>query len=283
MKNIYWYIGLAVLGIGSAIFTVYKNRRRYKVSNLIAFYLFMAGFVWICEFLVLGLFNSYSYKTGLFENIWAQNLLGHLLLNTTLYPSAAIISALSKRRSLTLVFLVVFFTVTEYIFLKLDLYVHHWWRYYMTVITVVISMRLATKWFDKLQNGCHGFARAATFFFIALLIVHFPAPILLLLGKQYYQLNIINNYFDDLYQSSIIFIFSYHLLESIVLVLITCIFKKHYLKILPFIISVIAQCIFLSLNLLIVKDDWHIASTLILYEVFIGVFLMIEKKTLKPV
>lgn len=282
MKNIYWFICLAVIGTGIAAITIYKKRHLYKVSVLIAFYLYMSGLTWFCEFIVLGAFNSYAYKTGVFDNIWAQNLLGHLLLNTTFYPSAAIVTVTSKRRKFFVIFYTVIFTLTEYSFIQLGLYEHHWWRYYMTILTVVILLIIAIKWFDRIIDKCVGLTRAVTFFFIALLVVHFPAPILLLLGKQYYQLKIINDFFGDLYLSSIIFIFTYHLLECAILAWITCILKKRYLKILPFIISIASQCIFAALHLMVLDYHWHLIYTLIIYEVFIGAFILIEKHTLKP-
>lgn len=91
MSNLFLYILLAIIGVGIVIFTVYMRKNIYKVSTLMVFYLFAAGGTWIGEFIVLGLFNSYAYKTGLFTDPWAQNLLGHLILNTTLYPAVAIV------------------------------------------------------------------------------------------------------------------------------------------------------------------------------------------------
>lgn len=282
MPNIYWYIGLAVIGIASAAFTIHRHKHIYSLSTFISFYLLMSGAAWICEFIVLGLFNSYAYKTGVFENIWAQNLLGHLLLNTTVYPAIAIMTVTSKRWKLTGALFVVLLTCFDYLFVKLGLYEHHWWRYYQTTIAVVVFLTAAWVWFNKIKYGCKGAVRAVTFFFIALLVVHFPAPILLLLDKQYYQLKIINNFFGDLYLSSIIFIFAYHLLECIILVLITCVIKNRYLKLLPFLISIASQCLLAKLNLLVFKENWQLIYTLLLYEAFIAAFILLEKHNLKP-
>ena len=282
MQNIFWYIGLAIIGLGSTAYTIYMKRDIYKVSTLIVFYLYSAGLTWICEFIVLGLFNSYSYKTGLVADIWAQNLLGHLILNTTLYPAAAIVTVTHSRRYAWISFFATIFTLVEYLFVNLGIYDQHWWRYYMTFITVVIFLSIANKWFSKMNQNCYGLTRAITFFFVAMVIIHIPAPILLLLGKQYYQLNIINNLFGNLYRSSIMIIFLYHLIESLLLVLFTCILKKWYWKILPFIISLVAQITFAKMNILIMEDGWNLLYTLIIYEIFIAIFILIEKNTVKP-
>ncbi|MBK1812767.1 hypothetical protein JHL18_19275 [Clostridium sp. YIM B02505] len=282
MQNIVWFIGLAIIGILSAIYAVYKKKHIYKVTTLLVFYLFAASIAWCGEFLVLGLFNSYAYKTGVFQNVWAQNLLGHLILNTTLYPAAALVMVVFSFHYGWISFVAVFFTAIEYVFVKLRLYEQHWWRYYMTIITVVGILLFDNKWFPKINKKCYGLNRAITFFFVAMIIVHIPAPILLLMGKQYYHIGFVNNFFGDLYLSSIIIIFFYHLIEAFLLVLFTCILKKWYWSVLPFIISIMAQCIFAKMGILIIGNGWNLVYTLILYEIFIAIFILIEKHTVRP-
>ena len=93
MASIYWYCLLAIIGLGIAAFTIYKKRNIAKLSTFLVFFLFATCVTWIGEFIVLGLFNSYAYKTGVFTDPWAQNLLGHLILNSTFYPGTAILVA----------------------------------------------------------------------------------------------------------------------------------------------------------------------------------------------
>lgn len=282
MPNLFWYICLAVIGVGSAAYSIWMKRDTYKVSTLLVFYLFTAGVSWIGEFAVLGLFNSYAYKTGLFTNPWAQNLLGHLILNTTLYPTVAVVMVAYSFRYRWILFIATLFTLIEYSFVKLGIYEQHWWRYYMTFMTVVAILSIANKSFPKIKQGCSGLTRAIIFFFVALIIIHTPAPILLLLGKQYYHISLVNNLFGDLYLSSIIIIFSYHLIESFLLVLFTCILKGWYWKVLPFIISIAVQSTLTKMGILILEDRWRLIYTLFVYEIFIAAFVLIEKYTVKP-
>lgn len=281
MKNILWYICLAIIGVCSAAYAIYKKRHIYKITTLLVFYIFAASLAWIGEFIVLGLFNSYAYKTGVLSDTWAQNLFGHLILNTTLYPAAAIVMVAFSFRYGWISFVAAFFTLIEYLFVKLGLYEQHWWRYYMTIITVVTILSIDNKWFVKITKRCHGSTRAITFYFVAMLIIHIPAPILLLLGKQYYRINLINNLFVNLYLSSIIIIFFYHLIEAFLLVLCTCILKKWYWKVMPFIISIVAQSLFVKMGILIIGNGWNLVYTLFFYEIFIAIFILIEKYTLK--
>ena len=50
----------------------------------------------------------------------------------------------------------------------------------------------------------------------------------------------------------------------------------------PFIISVVAQGIFLKMGVLVIKEGWSFAYTLVIYEIFIAIFILIEKYTLRP-
>jgi hypothetical protein len=115
-----------------------------------------------------------------------------------------------------------------------------------------------------------------------MIIIHIPAPILLLLEKQYYQMDLVNRIFVDVYLSSIIIIFFYHVIESLLLVVFTCILKKWYWKLMPFIISIAVQSILVRMGILIIKNGWNLFYTLVIYEIFIAAFILIEKYTLKP-
>jgi hypothetical protein len=181
-----------------------------------------------------------------------------------------------------MIFVAAFFTLLEVLFVNIRIYEQHWWRYYMTFIAVIIFLSIFHKWFGKMNEKRYGATRAITFYFVAMLIIHIPAPVLLLLGKQYYHINFINNLVGNLYLSSIIIIFFYHLIEASLLVLFTCVLKKGYLKILPIVISIAVQIICAKMNILVIKESWNLIYTLFIYEIFIVAYILIEKYTLKP-
>lgn len=237
---------------------------------------------WVGEFTVLGLFNAFAYKTGLFADPWAQNLLGHLLLNTTIYPAAVVVMAAYSLKYGWISFVTVLFALLDYLFTKLGIYEHYWWRHYMTVIVVIVFLLIASKWFTRIRKGCRGLTRAVTLYFTALVIVHTPAPLLSLSGKQYYQIAFVNNWAGNLNLASITIIFFYHIVESLFLVVFTCVLRKWYWRLVPFIISIAVQSIFVRTNILIIKDDWNLIYTLVIYQIFIAIFILIEKHTLKP-
>ncbi len=282
MSNVIWYMGLAAICVGIAAYTIYMKKDTIKVSTFIVFYLFSASITWIGEFVALGLFDSYAYKTGLFQSPWAQNLIGHLFLNTSMFPAAAIVTVGYSLRFLGHAIIALLFVFSEYIFTMLGLYEHHWWRYYMSVINIAVFLVIAKKWFYKMNRERRGATRAIVFYFVAFLLVHLATPILLLTGKQHYQLGIVNNLFVDYYLSSTIIAFIYHLILCAVFAYFVCILKKWYWKAAPFLISLTVLTIFERMNILVIHDGWKLIYYLLIQQISIAAFILLEKYTLRP-
>lgn len=282
MPNLFWYILVSAIGLGIGFYTIYMKKDVYPISTLIVFFLFSTGISWIGEFTILGLFNSYEYKTGVFTDIWAQNILGHKLLNSTFYPGVALLTATFSLRYYGISFIAVSFALIEYLFVKLGAYEQHWWRYYMTSIAVVIYLLITKYWFAKMLRKPHKITRAITFYFPAIVIIDFLPSILPLLGKQHYQIGWVYNLFGNLYRTSTMILFTYHLIESFFLVLFICILKKWYWRVVPFFIPFIAELLFAKTNILILEDGWNLAYTIFIDEIFIVLFVLLEKYSLRP-
>ncbi|MCX8130901.1 MAG: hypothetical protein N3I35_12480 [Clostridia bacterium] len=282
MTNLLWYILLGVISVVVSSYVIYKKRNIYKVSTLIVFYFFITGATWIGEFIVLGLFNSYVYKIGVFADPWAQNLLGHLILNTTLYPTTAILLVAYSLGYGWIILFTALYVLIEYVFIQLGIYEHHWWKYYMTAIVVIVYLSTAKYWFAKIIQKPIGIIRTLTFFFVAMLVIHTPTPILLLLGKQHYQLDLINKFFINFYISSIIVAFVNHLIMSFILIIFVCKLRKWYWRTVPFIISIITLTTYTNMGILVIDNGWKFIYYLLIEQICIATFILIEKYTLKP-
>lgn len=282
MTSLFWYICYAIIGLGVAAFTIYTKRHIFKISTLIIFCLFAASITWIGEFLVLGIFNSYAYKPGIFTDIWAENLLGHLLTNTTLWPGAAILVAAYSLGFGWCTLIIAFFIFSEYLFMQLGIYEQHWWNFYFTGIVIIVFIIISKKWFSIMNRIKYGLKRIVIFYFVAFLLVHLPAPLLLLFGKQYYSLDLMENIVGNIYRSSTIFIFSYHLIESIILVYFVCKLDKWFWKFVPFVLELISLYILAEMNILIFLDGWNLVYTYLLYSTSFIIFILLEKHCLKP-
>jgi hypothetical protein len=282
MGNAIWYIGLAAISVGIAAYTIIMKRHLCKISTFLVFYLFSASITWFGEFVVLGLFNSYAYKTDLLKDPWAQNLIGHLFLNTSMFPAAAIVMAAYSLEYVGIALIATIFLIPEFIFVKLGLYEQHWWKYYMSFINAVVFLLITKKWFYKMNEKRYGLTRATIFYFVAFLLIHLSSPILLLLGKQNYQYGLINKLVGDFYLSSIIVAFIHHIIFCFILVFFVCILNKWYWKIAPFLISITCLSLYKKFNLLVIDDSWKLIYYIIIQQIFIGIFMLIEKYTLNP-
>jgi hypothetical protein len=262
MPNIYWYCFLAIIGVGGAAFAIYQKRNVAKLSTFLVFFLFATCVTWIGEFVVLGLFNSYAYKTGIYTDPWAENLLGHLILNSTFYPGTAILVAAYSLGFLWIFLITVIYLLVEYLFLKLGIYEHHWWKYYMTGLCIFTYQILTKFWFSKINKiRRQGVLRISTFYFIGFVLLHYPIPIILLLGKGYYNVN----WVQDRYLSSTMFIFSYQLVETLALVFFVCVLKQWFWKLVPFIIAFVGQSILVNRQILVFQDGWNLFYTMLIY------------------
>jgi hypothetical protein len=162
--------------------------------------------------------------------------------------------------------------------LKLGIYEHHWWTYFMTALAIFIYQILTKKWFEKINCTRYGWLRTSTFYFTGFVILHYPVPILLLLGKQYYNVHLAH----DIYLSSTIFSFSYQLVEAFILVLCVCVLRKWYWKFVPFIVSFIGQCILANLKILVFQNGWSLFYTMLINFICLTAFILIEKYSLNP-
>lgn len=152
----------------------------------------------------------------------------------------------------------------------------------MTSIAVVIFLIICKYWFSKMNQKPYGITRTLTFYFVAMVIVHIPAPILLLLGKVSYQIGFVNDYLDNIYLSSTIIVFFYHLIECFLLVLFVCILRNKLWKLAPFILSIAVQSLFAKMNILVLDAGWSLFYTISIYELFILLFILLEKYSLNP-
>lgn len=277
MSALFWFNCLAIIGVATASFTIYKKAHMTELSTWLVFYLFATSITWIGEFIVLGLFNSYAYKPGIFQNVWTENLTGHLILNSTLWPGIALMAVAYRFKYWGISLITTSYLLLEYLFLKLGIYEQHWWRYPMTAAAIIIYLVILKKWFPLMNNTRHGLLRFISLYFAAFVIIHTPAALLLLLGKQYYSVVLPL----DMYRSSIIFILFYNLTETLVVMLFLYL-DKWFCKLAPYIFSFSGQIFLYSRGILIIQDGWNLAYTLFLYAITLTLCLFMEKYTLQP-
>jgi len=74
----------------------------------------------------------------------------------------------------------VLYLLVELFFLKIGIYEHHWWKYYMTAFVIFFYQVISKMWFKKMNQLRHGLMRMSTLYFVGFVLLHYPIPILLL-------------------------------------------------------------------------------------------------------
>lgn len=282
MTSTFYYMGLSAISAAIGIYAIYKKGYAYKLSTLIVFWLFTTGVSWLGEFIVLGLFDSYAYKPGISTDPWAENLAGHLFLNATMFPGAAILFETYSLRWLGGSLILAYFVLAECLFEHLGIYEKHWWNYWLSIVNTAAFLILSRKWFANLKHPRYNITRLLTLYFTGFVIFHTPTPFLLLWMKQYYSFGPIRDLIGNLYRSSILFIYIYHMVEMLLILFFVCVLDKWYWKLVPYIITAAAQYIFRSAGILILCENWRLSYTILLHFISITIFIFVDKYTLKP-
>jgi hypothetical protein len=282
MSSLVAYLAIAVLGIVLGAFTLWKKRRTYRISTLILFFLFTACITWFGEFVVLGIFNGYAYKPGVFADPWAENLTAHMLLNATIYPATALLLAGFSLGAIGVIGITGFFVLWEYVFVVLGFYEQYWWNYGMSAVNIIIFLAVAQTWFHKMIRVQRGRTRDTVLYFVCFFIIHLPYPILLLLGKEHYEVSLLEHLVDNRYRASTIIIFSYHLAEAVVFIYLICVLGKWYGKLAAYTVAVGGQALLTAMGVLRFAEGWNLYGTLVVSVAGLTIFILLEKYTLKP-
>lgn len=271
MPGYFYYIAVSVMGLALAVFVICKNKNRVK---LITFYLFSALFADCGEVLALLLLNAYSYKLDLFTNPWADNIWGHLLPNNTLWPAVAVFIAAYAPRFRWIISISVLFIMLDILFIQLGVYVHHWWQSWMSGVAVFLYCIIMRFWYSKLEDNKFKILRFFTFSSMFTIIMFLPTATLLLADKEFYRVGIYTN----LYKDSITFSFLFDVTVSPLSITFLCILKKWYWKLVPFIIFIAGDLLFMSFGILNFLNGWNIFYLIIIRAICLLIFIKIEEK-----
>lgn len=274
MPSIYWYCSLPIIGIGILIFTMYKKR---NFVDLYPFFSFAAIVGAHGEFIILFLFQSYSYKPGVFTDPWAEQMLGHYLPNVGLWAPTAVMVAAFSLRSIWILLISIAYMTIETIFLKLGLYEQHWWRTYLTGIAVIVFHILSKIWYKELFIRQNRFIRYITLYGTAWGIIHSPIILLILLGKMHYSIG----WFANVYRDSTMFNIVYTHYIAATFIFFVCILNKWFWKLIPIILFSLSDIILLKLNILVFKDGWNIFYLILVRTSILVVFILLEKYSLR--
>ncbi|MBM7865258.1 hypothetical protein GTO89_00565 [Heliobacterium gestii] len=274
MTNLFWYHSLTFIGIGLIIFTMYKRK---SIVNLFSFYLFISALAYLCEIVILFVFNSYAYKPGLFTDPIQESIYGHLVCNGFFWGGFTLLVAAFQLKYYWIFLISVVFMLVEVLFLALGIYTHHWWRTYMTGIAVVVFLFFARKCFGILMEKKHMLLRYTAFYLIAWLLLLGSSIVLLISDKQHFGIGLVDNYFLN----DIFFDVPYQLIMSLTFIFFVNFLHKPYWKTAPLFVVLLSDYMMIKMNILTFQNGWNLFYLTQLHYLCLGLYIVLEKYSLK--
>jgi hypothetical protein len=276
LPGFYWYLALAAVGLGVAAYTLCKSNEKAK---LICFYLFASLAADAGEILVMMVFRSYSYKLGIPGDYVLNNIVGHVIPNSTLWPATAILTAAFSLRFRWILLISVVYMMLDVLFIRLGLYEHNWWKTYMTGIAILVYCLGLKKWFYKMEDTRFRFLRYLTFSSILSVIILLPSITLLVTGRI--QSN--SGLYQNQYRDGVVFLFLLNTSLSFISTYFICVLQGWYWKAVPFVIYGASNAILYTKGVIHVSGGWSVYCTILVNAICILAFIALERKcSFKP-
>lgn len=275
MPNIFWYYGFVVIGAGIMAYTIYKKKH---AGDMFAFLLAAIAMSFVGEYVILFIFEGYMYKPAVFADPFANNVVGHVIPNASLWGTTAVLVGAFRLRYRWIALIGVIFMLIEVLFLQLDLYEHSWWKIYMTGAAIMIFFPIAKISYAKLAEKRHPVLRNVTFALLGVVVMHTPSIIFLIMKMQYYHVGWVSNQ----YRESILFGVLYHAFISVFILSAAHILKNRYLLAVPLAVIFVCDSLLWKLGIMVLQNGLTLGVVFAATTVSFITVLLFEQYTLKP-
>ncbi|MDU0204701.1 hypothetical protein RQP52_26800 [Paenibacillus sp. PFR10] len=279
VHNSFWFFALLISSTLIFCFIILKKRN----TQTLFLYLTMVGYGYIIETMIFNFLGSYDYKPNIIKhNAFYDSELGAFFSNALSLPVIATLIATFHLNWLWIVFFSGYFVGIEWLFLKLHIYTHHWWRLEYTGLGLLMYFGLAKIFYKWILHPSIGFKHNLMLYLITGSIsasAHI-LPMLFFMNRFYRP-----GWFEDVGRDSIAFSAIYYLCASLIYCLIVKInWKMKWIKyILTGLFIYIVNQVLIKIGILHSLVWWDQ-----MYYVFLALFLImlvkiIDKRLSKPI
>ena len=204
--NSYWYLGLGILSILLLIYVYLKTRN----PRSILLFLTMVGIGYMIEAVIYNFGHSYEYYPKLIKHdTFYDSNMGAIASNALALPIVATFIAVLRKNWLWILFFVCFFAGTEWLFLKLNIYKHNWWRIEYTALgLLLVYFPLAKVFYQLLCQSLQGKLHSIfLFLIISPISANFQFTPIMFFSNRFYELG----WFDTLSEDTTAFGAIYYL------------------------------------------------------------------------
>ncbi|KKI90137.1 hypothetical protein WQ54_23885 [Bacillus sp. SA1-12] len=206
------YIPYLVLILISIIIFILSWRKAAS-KKLIPFYLCMAGFIYLFEYVILVLFKSYEYFTGVFKDDYFDNVLGANISNGFIVPSVTVLIAVFNLEFWWIFLIIIGFLGIEELFLYLGVYRHFWWRTFYTGVSLFIHFYLGKYLWCMIRYHVNRFTLRITVLYFANIAIQGTFMFYLVALFHLFLFHV--NWFNDPSRDHITFVTLYFFIDSI--------------------------------------------------------------------
>ncbi|GEM_PF-1283063 len=217
MPNYIPYLILVLISL-TLLIVMMVRERRFGIIVLVFSY---AGMVYVAEYFVFIIGDSYEYFPEVLSIRYYDNAAGAVVSNFLIVPTLATMIALYKLRWGWSILITMSFAGVEWLFIQLQIYEPHWWTIAYSVCLFFCFFYLARFWLGQLSKGL-GFFRFISLWMQAWSGVGTVMFMMSVLGIRYYHLGVYEDiYRDDLFLGSMMGI----LKSGVFAIFVTC-FKQ---------------------------------------------------------
>jgi hypothetical protein len=271
--NSYYYLGLGVLSLVLLLYIFVKKGLKRSLLLFIA----MVGLGYIIEAFIYNLLASYQYYPKLLhhDEIYDSNL-GAIASNALALPVAATFIANFRKGFTWILFFISLFAAIEWMFLKLHIYSHNWWRIEYTSLGLPFYF-LASKWIYKkmlqpLNRHTHSII---LFLIIGTLSGNLHIFPIMFFSNRVYQ----PGFFENLSQDTTAFAAIFYLCASAFYVtMVKLPWKNHWIKyVLTVFFMYVVTMLLRSTGLLLSLVWWDMPYYLLISIILIRLTVIISK------
>jgi hypothetical protein len=148
--NTIWYV---LLGISSAIAIILIIRKPDNRKFNIAFTFIVLGSVYSIESVLLGLYGgAYSYYPMISRDSFLDSVIGNHFSQVSICTTLVLL-AIYKLRTIWYFGIAVIYCIIEFLFLKLGIYEHHWYKIWITFVGIIALAFLFNKLYYELNHS----------------------------------------------------------------------------------------------------------------------------------
>ncbi|PAE22829.1 hypothetical protein [Bacillus sp. 7894-2] len=266
MSNLLWFLGLVLISMGLIYIAYKKTDFRFNL----AVYFFAMGLSFLMEYIVLILFDAYSYYPNFFSIHMYDDVFGSSISQAFFIPSVLMAIAAFRIRFKWIILIIACIYGIEELFLWLGIYEHNWWRSWFTPAILFASVFVIKWWRNKVEDPSFFIQFITVYMAITTIFQGVSFGLTAIAGSHQYKVGWFESPYQDHVAFSVLIWIIYALLLTVV---ITKYYRFRWLTLL-FFADFAFHITMVRMDILEISSYWN----LIFFSVILILLLLLIRK-----